>query len=142
MADHPWRVLVLAGLPVLLLGMEANRLKLELPHNDWLPSTTESARAIHDLRAMRRGGVVDTVRLVLLMPAGESVLDEQGWAALGWLSRRLAEDPRIERVQSPRSDLNFEGANILCAVQGLPLEVCHVDCVVVDDADGADAGCG
>jgi RND superfamily putative drug exporter len=99
-ADHPWRVLVLAGLPVLLLGMEANRLKLELPHNDWLPSTTESARAIHDLRAMGRGGVVDTVRLVLLMPAGESVLDEQGWAALGWLSRRLAEDPRIERVQS------------------------------------------
>ncbi len=99
-ADHPWRVLVLAGLPVLMLGIQAHRLKLELPRGDWLPSTTESALAIHDLQAMGRGGVVDTVRLVLFMPAGASVLDRQGWDALGRLSRRLADDPRIDRVQS------------------------------------------
>ena len=45
---HPLRVLILAGVPLLLLASQAARLNIDLPRGDWLPRGTESVRAVHD----------------------------------------------------------------------------------------------
>ena len=99
-AKHPVAILLVAGLPVVTLAMEAPRLKLELPRGDWMPSGTDSAEAIDDLRGMGRGGVIDSLRIVLVTPHGTTVLDSSGWRALERLTTYLVDEPRIERVTS------------------------------------------
>jgi RND superfamily putative drug exporter len=49
---------------------------------------------------MGRGGVVQTLRVVLALPAGSSVLDPHGWAATERVAAALERDPRVRRVRS------------------------------------------
>ncbi len=100
---HPIRVLILAGVPLLLLASQAARLNIDLPRGDWLPRGTESVRAVHDLEAMGRRGVVDTVRVIVELPAGATVGEETGWAAIRHLGEALGDDPRIDRVRAVTS---------------------------------------
>ena len=65
---HPVPVLVLAGAPVLLLAAQAVRLDPGIPGGSWLPPRVESARALEDLRAMGRAGVVQRLRVLLHLP--------------------------------------------------------------------------
>lgn len=97
---HPWTSLVLAGTPLLLLASQAFRLETGLPAGHWLPEKAESVQAIHSLDEMGRAGLVQSLRVVLEMPAGTTVTSEAGWQALDRLCRRLAEDRRAERVIS------------------------------------------
>jgi RND superfamily putative drug exporter len=97
--SHPWIALVVAGLPLLLLASQAARLNTELPRGDWLPPSAESVRAFHSLEKMSRGGIVDSLRVILELPDSISQTDA-GWDAATRLSARLASDPRADRVLS------------------------------------------
>jgi RND superfamily putative drug exporter len=100
---HPGVVLVVAGAPLLLLAIQARRLDPRIPSGGWLPPGIESARALEDLRAMGRGGVVETLRVVLHLPETTTALERAGWQAQGRLQAWLLDDPRVARVQSLRT---------------------------------------
>jgi RND superfamily putative drug exporter len=99
-AAHPVAVLIVAGAPVVFLAAQVRRIDTGLPRSGWLPPAMESARALTDLTAMDRGGVVQALRVVVELPAGTSALEGDGWRAVARIGRALAADPRIERVQS------------------------------------------
>jgi putative drug exporter of the RND superfamily len=97
---HPWRALVLAGTPLLLLGWQATRLDTSVPQGNWLPESAESVQALHTLERMDRVGVVYSMRMIVELPADSIVQTDAGWNALDRLSKRLASDPRCARVIS------------------------------------------
>ena len=97
---RPWTVLLVAGVPLLLLALQAARLDPRIPRGDWLPPSIESARGIADLRAMGRAGLVQSLRVVLELPETTSALEREGWEAQRRLAARLLADPRVARVQS------------------------------------------
>ncbi len=97
---HPWLALILAGTPVLLLASQAARLSTSVPTGDWLPPAAESVHALHTLEKMNRAGIVYSLRVILELPT-ESIADtDSGWNTLDRLSKRLASDPRSDRVIS------------------------------------------
>jgi RND superfamily putative drug exporter len=97
---HPWTALVFAGIPLLLLASQAARLNTELPRGDWLPPSAESVRGMHSLEKMGRGGIVDSLRVLLELPSDSISHSQAGWNAAVRLSARLASDPRADRVIS------------------------------------------
>jgi putative drug exporter of the RND superfamily len=88
------------ALPLVLLAAQAMRLRTGLPRGDWLPPAMESARALADLRAMGRSNVVQTIRVVLVLPEGRSVRRPEGWNALARMADSLGADRRVERIRS------------------------------------------
>jgi putative drug exporter of the RND superfamily len=96
---HPWLALVLAGTPLLLLAAQARHLDTSVPPGDWLPQSAESVHALHTLEHMDRGGIVESLRLVIELPESITQTDA-GWDAVNNLSKRLASDPRSARVIS------------------------------------------
>ena len=100
---RPGMVLLLAGVPVLLLALQALRLDPGIPSGPWLPPGTEAARANADLGAMGRAGVVQTFRIVLHLPETTTALEREGWAAQRRLEDWLLSEPRVARVQSLRA---------------------------------------
>jgi RND superfamily putative drug exporter len=109
---HPWLALFLAGTPLLLLAWQVTRLDTSLPRGDWLPQAAESVHALHTLERMDRGGVVESLRVIVELPADSIAQTDTGWDALDRMSKRLATDPRCDRVisittlaQSNRSSL-------------------------------------
>jgi RND superfamily putative drug exporter len=110
--SHPWLAIFLAGAPLLLLASQAARLDTNVPRGDWLPPTAESVRALHTLGQMDRAGIVYSLRVVLELPTDSMAKTESGWNALDRFTKRLASDPRSDRVisvttiaDSDRSDL-------------------------------------
>ena len=97
---HPWIALFLAGTPLLLLAWQVRRLDTSLPRGDWLPQAAESVHALHTLERMDRGGVVESLRVIVELPADSIAQTDAGWDALDRLSKRLASDPRCDRVIS------------------------------------------
>lgn len=97
---RPGAVLLAAGIPMVVLAAQARRMQATLPRADWLPARMESARALADLTGMRRTGVVQALRVLVEMPRGTSVLEPAGWRGVARVSRMIAADPRVERVQS------------------------------------------
>src|ERR1700733_14640209 len=109
---HPWLAIFLAGAPMLLLAWQVRRLDTSLPRGDWLPQAAESVHALHTLERMDRGGVVESLRVIVELPADSIAQTDAGWDALDRMSKRLAADPRCDRVisittlaQSNRSSL-------------------------------------
>jgi hypothetical protein len=47
---------------------------------------------------------------------------------------------RVERVQTFRCRTHFGFADLIGAVEDLPLQVGEIDGVIIDDADSSDAG--
>ncbi len=99
-ARHPTRALLLAGLPLALLAAQATRLQPNLPRGDWLPQGVEAARGLRALRAMGQGGIVMALRVVVVLPAGHTAYDAQGWPATARLAAALGRDSRVRRVRS------------------------------------------
>jgi putative drug exporter of the RND superfamily len=97
---HPWLALFLAGTPLLLLAWQVTRLDTSLPRGDWLPQAAESVHALHTLERMDRGGVVESLRVIVELPADSIAQTDAGWDALDRMSKRLATDPRCDRVIS------------------------------------------
>jgi putative drug exporter of the RND superfamily len=98
-ASHPWPVLILAGAPAVVLALQALRLNPRVPEGEWLPPEMESAQAGADLRAMSRGGVVQSLRVLLELPEETQSLSPEGWSGAERLAESLAHDPRVARVQ-------------------------------------------
>ncbi len=96
---HPWRALLLAGTPMLLLAWQAASLDTSIPRGDWLPESAESVQALHSLERMDRAGVVYSMRVLVDLPDSITETDA-GWNALDQLGKRLASDPRSARVIS------------------------------------------
>jgi RND superfamily putative drug exporter len=97
---HPWRALLVAGVPLLLLAWQAKHLDTSLPRGDWLPPAAESVHALHALEQMGRDGVVQSLRIVVELPADSISQTDEGWNAIDRLSKLLASDPRCDRVIS------------------------------------------
>src|SRR6202046_4149850 len=97
---HPWLALLLAGTPLLLLAWQVRRLDTSLPRGDWLPQAAESVHALHTLERMDRSGVVESLRVIVELPTDSIAQTDAGWNALDRLSKRLATDPRCDRVIS------------------------------------------
>ncbi len=97
---HPWLALILAGTPLLLLAWQVRQLDTSLPRGDWLPQTAESVHALHTLEQMDRSGAVESLRVIVELPTDSIAQTDAGWDALDRLTRRLASDPRAERVIS------------------------------------------
>jgi putative drug exporter of the RND superfamily len=97
---HPWLALLLAGTPLLLLAWQVRRLDTSLPRGDWLPQAAESVHALHTLERMDRGGVVESLRVIVELPTDSIAQTDAGWNAIDRLSKRLATDPRCDRVIS------------------------------------------
>ncbi|HSJ62476.1 MAG TPA: MMPL family transporter [Gemmatimonadaceae bacterium] len=97
---RPWTAVVLGALPLVLLAAQAGRLRTGLPRGDWLPSSMESTQALNDLRAMGRGGVIQSVRIVVAFPANSDVWQAEGWEGIARYAMALEGHPRIARVRS------------------------------------------
>src|ERR1700729_2892497 len=97
---RPWLALFLAGAPLLLLAWQIRRLDTSVPRGDWLPEAAESVRALHSLRQMDREGVVESLRIIVELPTDSIAQTDAGWNAIDSLSKRLATDPRCDRVIS------------------------------------------
>ena len=97
---RPWAALVLGVLPLVALAAQAPRLRTGLPRGDWLPSSMESVQALGDLRAMGRSGVVQSMRMVVRLPASRPEGRVAEWNALARYAGTLQADPRLERVRS------------------------------------------
>jgi RND superfamily putative drug exporter len=97
---HPWLAIFLAGTPLLLLASQAARLDTNVPRGDWLPPAAESVRALHTLEQMDRAGIVYSLRAILELPTDSIAQTDSGWNALDRFTKRLASDPRSDRVIS------------------------------------------
>jgi putative drug exporter of the RND superfamily len=97
---HPWLAIILAGAPLLLLAAQASRLDTNVPRGDWLPSQAESVQALHSLEKMDRVGMVYSLRVILELPTDSIAQTDAGWNALDRFSKRIASDPRTEKVTS------------------------------------------
>jgi len=97
---HPWLAIILGGAPLLLLASQAARLSTNVPGGDWLPSQAESVHALHALEKMDRVGMVYSIRVILELPTDSIVQTDAGWNAVDRFSKRLANDPRSEKVIS------------------------------------------
>ncbi len=97
---HPWMALVLAGVPLLLLAWQVRHLDTSVPQGDWLPQSAESVHALHALEGMDRGGIVESLRIIVELPNDSIAQSDASWKALDGLTKRLAKDPRTDRVIS------------------------------------------
>jgi RND superfamily putative drug exporter len=97
---HPWLAIFLAGTPLLLLAWQATRMDTSLPRGNWLPQEAESVHALHVLELMDRAGVVESLRLIVELPTDSVAQTDVGWNAVDRISKRLASDPRCDRVIS------------------------------------------
>ena len=97
---HPWLALLVAGTPLLLLAWQVRQLDTSVPRGDWLPQSAESVHALHILKEMDRDGIVHSLRVVVELPTGSITNTDAGWSALDRFSKRLASDPRCDRVIS------------------------------------------
>ena len=97
---HPWLALFLAGAPLLLLAWQATRLDTSLPRGNWLPPAGGiGARAS---RPGTNGSERHCVnRCASLSSCPDSIPQtDAGWNAIDRLTKRLASDPRCDRVIS------------------------------------------
>jgi len=109
---HPWLALLVAGTPLLLLAWQVRHLDTSVPRGDWLPQSEESVHALDILKQMDRDGVVQSLRVIVELPTDSIANTDAGWNALDRFTKRLASDPRCDRVisittiaQSNRSSL-------------------------------------
>src|SRR5579863_3441135 len=97
---RPWTALLLAGVPLLILALQARRISPGIPDHDSLPAAAESVRALHTLQGMGRSGIVQSLRVVLELPPQSRPLSPAGWLAVSRLTKHFQSDPRAEEVLS------------------------------------------
>jgi RND superfamily putative drug exporter len=109
---HPWRALLIAGAPLLLLAWQAKHLDTSIPQGDWLPKSAESVQALNALEHMDRAGIVYSMRVVIELPNNSISETDAGWAALNKAVKTIESDPRCERVYSIATIANGNRANL------------------------------
>jgi RND superfamily putative drug exporter len=97
---RPWAALLVAGVPLLILGFQARRIAPGIPDRDSLPAAAESVRALHTLQSMGRSGIVQSLRVILELPPQSPPLSPAGWVAVSRLTKSFQSDPRAQEVLS------------------------------------------
>jgi RND superfamily putative drug exporter len=97
---RPWTALTVAGLPLLLLSIQAWRISPGLPPGNWLPDGAESVQGLHSLERMERSGIVQSLRVVLDLPKSASPSTPAGWMALSRFTDYVAKDSRCSEAIS------------------------------------------
>ncbi len=97
---RPWTALLVAGIPLLILALQARRISPGIPDHDSLPAAAESVQALHTLQRMGRSGIVQSLRVILELPPQCPTLSPAGWLAVSRLTKRFQSDPRAEEVLS------------------------------------------
>ncbi len=77
---RPWTFLVSGVVPLALLSLPLQSLKIGLPGEDWLPREMASARGLDALDDIGRLGLANEVLVVAEMPASDTFLSAGGWA--------------------------------------------------------------
>ena len=119
---RPIAVLLIVGIPIGAIATQASRLSVNLPRGDWLPAEMESSHALHRLAAMKRSGIVQSIRIVVTLPQGITWDSPTGWSALRRASDQLAADPRVARVRSLTTTTRFTTPN-LQLLASIPKEI-------------------
>ncbi len=96
--DRPVLVLALAGVPMCALALQAHGLRTELPRGDWLPHDMESATALRQLIAMRRGAAINSIRVLVELPG--NALGDESWASTNRIAVALTNDSAVASVRS------------------------------------------
>src|ERR1700747_3270540 len=97
---RPWTALLVAGIPLLILAYQARRISPGIPDHDSLPAAAESVQALRTLQGMGRSGIVQSLRVVLVLPPQSPPLSPAGWLAVSRLTECFQSDPRAEEVLS------------------------------------------
>jgi RND superfamily putative drug exporter len=97
---RPVTTLVVAGVPLVLLAAQALRVNASIPRGLWLPPNTESTRGVVAMRDMGHAALIQTIRVVVELPADADGRTERGWLGVAALARTLGHDPRIARTRS------------------------------------------
>jgi RND superfamily putative drug exporter len=97
---HPILVLLVFGLPLAALAMQARHISTDIPSGTWLPERMESTQGAIALQRMEKGGIVQTIRVVIEFPAGQTADSEQGWQEIFRLTKIFENDDRVARVHS------------------------------------------
>jgi RND superfamily putative drug exporter len=109
---HPWRALLFAGVPLLLLAWQAKHLDTSIPQGDWLPQSAESVQALEALDHMDRAGIVYAMRVVIELPNDSITQSDAGWDAIGLAVKKIESDPRTYRVVSINTFTDGNRANL------------------------------
>ena len=96
---RPWTALLVAGVPLLMLALQARRISPGVPDHS-LPAAAESVQALYTLQAMGRSGIVQSLKVILELPPQSPPLSPAGWLAVSRLTKRFQSDPRSEEVLS------------------------------------------
>ncbi len=97
---HPWITLTLGAIPLVALGIQVRRLDSDIPSGDWLPRHAESAEAARSLAVMGKSGLIDALRVLVVLPDSARALTPSGWTATARVAHELAADPRVATVRS------------------------------------------
>jgi len=98
--SHPALVLVIFGLPLAALALNARHISTDIPTGTWLPSHMESTKGAVALQQMGKSGIVQTIRVVVEFPAGQAADSKQSWQEIIGFTQRLEDDERVARVHS------------------------------------------
>jgi RND superfamily putative drug exporter len=82
------------------LGIQVRRLDSDIPSGDWLPRHAESAEAARSLAVMGKSGLIDALRVLVVLPDSARALTPSGWTATARVAHELAADPRVATVRS------------------------------------------
>ena len=97
---YPWRVLVVAGLPVVVLAAQSLRIRTDVEAGDWLPPEMESTQGLRDLQRMGRSAVIASMPVIVDLPEGIEPLSRDGWNAVRQLGDWIGAHPGVGRVRS------------------------------------------
>ncbi len=97
---RPWTALLVAGIPLLILAVQARKIAPGIPDRDSLPAEAESVQALHTLQHMGRSGIVESLRVILELPPQSPPLSPAGWLAVSRLTKNFQSDPRAQEVLS------------------------------------------
>jgi RND superfamily putative drug exporter len=110
---------VTCAVPLLFLAREAMHARFVTPLDAWLPPGVESADAFVDLVRAERNGAAGTLRVLMDLPNGRTVLATDGWEAL----RRAGVALRgVDGVADLHSLATIGTGNLLVARTVLPDE--------------------
>jgi RND superfamily putative drug exporter len=97
---HPKRALTFGGLIIAILTLPTFWMRIGLPAKGWWPSATEAGQGVQTLERMGAAGVIQPIRLVVVVPEGKTAVSATSLRGLRYLSDSLRADPRVADVKS------------------------------------------
>lgn len=97
---HPKRALGFGGLIIAILTLPTFWMRIGLPAKGWWPAATEAGQGVVTLERMGAAGVIQPIRLVIVVPEGKTAVSATTLRGLRYLSDSLRADPRVADVKS------------------------------------------